>query len=293
MKTLLFYVVAATLIIAGCGGGGGNASPHVDPAPVAATDIWEGTTLDFSGTEKPTTCLVSPGGEFFCANDEGAVLWGRGSVDEDGDILSAKVQWAAPVAQVYDDSRAGEGLLVCAYLPHEMLDCELIPEPLVDSAKTALQKAEDSAVFKGQGWGERLILFHKNLDPHYTHACFIRDYVRQSAVAGAWAPWMEEGGMLHIDRAGRAYGQNPETGCILNGTVTLFRDDIGNPLNLYKVRLLIEGCMLDGYDEYNDRALNGFGYLDSTQLHMDTLVIVARVRGQEGYAAWSRHLRRQ
>ena len=47
--------------------------------------------------------------------------------------------------------------------------------------------------------------------------------------------------------------------------------------------------MLDGYDEYNDRALNGFGYLDSTQLHMDTLVIVAREAAEQVLAAMQAH----
>jgi hypothetical protein len=142
-----------------------------------------------------------------------------------------------------------------------------------------------------------MTLFHKELDP-VAHICHIHDYVLQAQVGDNWAPWGDDGAMLTIDRLGRAFSQDAETGCVFNGTVIktvrhIAEADRGDPYNLFTVALDVEGCTEPAYLKYNGRTLRGFAFLDETLLEDDTLVVMAAVRVPEGYGAIGRRYRRQ
>lgn len=277
MKTLL-WVFAAVIFVSGCGGGDGSYSPEVSVADQKATDVWEGTTCDLEGRECVTTCLVTPGAELYCMNADGQVLFGYAAVS--GNVLTANFDWADRVGIEGQDATTGEGQLRCDLSPHEMLSCELTAE-------------------NGHGGFSEgaMTLFHKELDPA-THSCYFHDFVLQAQVGGSWAPWGDAGPTLAIDRAGRAFSQSPEAGCVLNGTVIKTYGDVAgadreDPYNLFSVRLYVEGCTDPAYAVYNGRVLRGFAFLDQTRLENDTLVMMTVVRVPEGYAAFGARYRRQ
>jgi len=100
-----------------------------------------------------------------------------------------------------------------------------------------------------------------------------------------------------IEWRGYAFAQDPETGCIFNGTAKMAfpypAADKYTFVNLFAMELLIEGCVDPAYAEYNGRKLRGLAYVDTTQLWEDTLVTTLVVRGPDGYAAVAHRYRRQ
>ncbi len=283
MRTLIL-IAAATIITTGCGGGGGGGG---DPAaaqlvqPVEqAMDIWEGNIEAKFGSNHKVACLVTEGTEVRCLNDEGQVLFGYAGVQDDGTIRT-KYTWANAMGSTPPgESSDGVGEIFCDFSPHEALVCELESE------------AKSGVFAAGTMW-----LYHKEGDPA-AHTCLITAHVlTPQSIEDLWAPWTEGGPMVTIDSSGYAFAQDPATGCVFNGTAVMAfpypAADKYTFVNAFRMDMLIEGCVDPAYTGYNGRRLRGLAYLDTTQLHQDTLVTTLVVRGPDGYAALAHHYRRQ
>lgn len=275
---ILFLIAAATIVVSGCGGGGGGdgpvSAPLAEPVVVQATDIWEGTLYSTFEGEQEVACVVTPGLQLRCMNEDKQVLFGAAVVARDG-RLSSNYTWADPMGLTPGEVSDGKGIMVCDYSPHDSAECDLESD------------GKSGAFASG-----KMILFHKDFDPQI-HSCFIRQFLTQAEVADAWAPWTQGSAMLSIDVLGRAFAQDAETGCFMSGQVNVYSDNPGEPYNLLQVTLLIEGCTDAAYAEYNGRTLRGYAFLDNGQQQKDTLVVVAAVRGPNGYAAFARRYHRQ
>ncbi len=282
MRTLIL-IAAATIITTGCGGGGGGgggpaAAQLVEPVE-QAMDIWEGNIDAEFGSEHKVACLITSGTEMRCLNDEGQVLFAYAGVRDDWTIQT-KYTWANRVGSTHPgESPDGVGEMFCDFSPHESLICTLKSE-----ARSGVFAAGTMA------------LYHKEHDQRL-HTCMIEGYFTPATIEGAWAPWTEGGGMINIDGGGYAFAQDPETGCIFNGTAKMAfpypAADKYTFVNLFAMELLIEGCVDPAYAEYNGRKLRGLAYVDTTQLWEDTLVTTLVVRGPDGYAAVAHRYRRQ
>ncbi len=224
-------VLAMGGAIAACGGGGGgtNSGPQSPPPVQNASPggIWEGTLA--SGEE--VLGLVTESGEFHFITDSFTQYFG--TVSTNGNSASGQLTGYTAVGFIFEDgSTRGTGTLSGTL-----------------QARSTFAATTAFTTSAGNDVANSVSLTYNSL--------YDRDSSLQT-LAGNFRD-LTTGAIVSINSNGQAFAQNPATGCVLNGTVTI----INSQYNAYEVEYTYSNC--EGANAVlNGIALSGLATLDNT-----------------------------
>jgi hypothetical protein len=176
--------------------------------------------------------LVTESGQFHFIQGDGAQL--VGTLSTSGDEVSATFVGYAPFGEKFDDgSTTGVGSL------SGNLD-----------ERSGISADIDFTTSRGDTSHSTITLSY---DPIYE-----RDSSLES-IAGNYLD-TESNAVINVNNDGRLFSQNPETDCIINGTVSI----IDRALNLYRVQYTFSNCKGREKD-LNGRVAEGLATLDDTR----------------------------
>jgi hypothetical protein len=227
--------VAFGLTLVACGGGGGGGGgagsgpqSQTPPAQNASPGgIWEGTLSN--GEE--VLGLVTESGEFHFITDSFTQYFG--TVATTGTSASGQFTGYTNVGYVFEDgSTRGSGTLSGTLQARSTF-----------AATTSFRTSAGSDV------ANSVSLTYNSL--------YDRDSSLQT-VAGNFRD-IRSGAIVNINASGQAFAQNPSTGCILNGTISI----IDARYNAYRVEYTYSNCQ-GGNAVLNGLVLRGLATLDNT-----------------------------
>ena len=232
-------IPALLLVVSGCGGGGSLPIPDVgSPGPPDPPDppteeaspggVWQGTSsLGFA-----VVGLVTESGQFHFIQGDGAQLVGRLSTPDEE--LSANFVGYVPFGEKFDDgSTTGVGTL------SGNLD-----------ERSSISADIDFTTSRGDSSHSTIELSY---DPIYE-----RDSSLES-VAGNYLD-TEKNVVVNVNSDGELFSQDPESHCIINGTVSV----IDPAFNLYRVEYTFSNC--NGKEkDLNGATAEGLATLDDTR----------------------------
>jgi len=246
-KLLPLLLILGITACGGGGGGGGSGSPVPPPVVNASPGgIWTGTqavpgepTLEIIG-------LVAEDGRFHFIRDDGAQFYGRATTS--GDQVSASYTGVLPIGFVFEDgSSGGSGSLNGTVRERQSITATFVFTTLAGT------RAEGTLSL--------------NYEPLYE-----RDSSLATA-AGSWTDALLTGSpVLTIDAAGAIFEQNPFTGCVVNGRLSI----IDSRYNAYAIAIEYSNCT--GEEAIlNGSSFEGIATLDNT---VTPEVAVAGLSGQ-------------
>lgn len=223
-------VLAIGGMLAACSGGGGGSGPSPSTPPVQNASpggIWEGTLA--SGEQ--VLGLATESGEFHFLTDSFTQYFG--TVTTRGNSASGDFVGYTAVGYVFEDgSTRGSGTLTGTLQARSTF-----------AATTSFQTSA------GNNISNSVSLTY--------NALYDRDSSLQT-IAGNFRD-VASGAIVSVDASGQAFAQNPATGCVLNGTVSI----INSQYNAYRVEYTYSGCQAQ-YAVLNDITLKGLATLDNT-----------------------------
>jgi hypothetical protein len=245
-------VLLCAVLMAGCGGGGGGGSSQPAPPPVTNASpggIWVGTL----GTGQEVLGLVAESGEFHFVDVDELVQY-FGTVSVNGNAVSAQFTGHAALGFGFPDGTTrGTGSLTGTVQAR--------------STFTASSTFQTSA---------------GNSNTNSINLTYDAAYDRDSSLATIAGNFRDvvTGAIVNINSSGVAFSQNPATGCVLNGTVSI----INAQFNAYRVQYSYSSCQ--GADAIlNGTTFRGLAALDNSD-SPELLVVLAQGQiGSTGVAA--------
>ena len=224
MRTLICMLVIGPLAACSGGGDGGAVTPPVSNQSPGG--IWEG--IDANGDQ--IIALVTETGRLHVVDEDGTQGFGNVSVANGNDI-------------------SGDFTLV-AELGSTLLDGSAFADCTLDgtgSERTSLSITIDCTTGNGTMDTDTLSLTYNNL------------YARDSSLATIAGQYDDSGAVLNVSSTGVVDEQDPVTGCVINGQVSI----INASWNAYDVEWSYASC-LGQFAALNGATFTGIGTLDNT-----------------------------
>jgi hypothetical protein len=228
-----FAAAVALAILAGCGGGGGDTSSGTSASggnqPVTNASpggIWNGT----DGQGLQVTGIITETGEAYFLDSDGTQYFG--TVTTSGNDLAGSFTGYTELGKTFmDGSTSGTGTLTGT----------------VDARSTL----SFTTTFNSQGGGESVDNVLLQYFQTYAQASSL------STIAGSYTE-TANGDVLTVNSDGSALIQESETGCVVNGTVSI----VNASYNAYGVQFSYSGCQGE-FAVLNGSTFNGLATLDS------------------------------
>lgn len=240
-----FLAVCVFVLLVSCGGGGGYGSGGNTPPPTNASPggIWNGTE-SVSGLQ--VTGLVDESGDFHFIRSDGVQYVGTAVTS--GNSLSASVNGYTPFGTAFPDgSTHGTGTV-----------SGTISARVSITANTSF-KTDSGTVTNGT----LNLTFNQLYDQPSALATIAGNYTDTSS-----------GDTVSIDAAGVITAQDANTGCVINGNVTI----INASYNAYGVQVTYANC-LGAAAVLNGVTLKGLATLDT---NTNPVQAIAGVTGSAG-----------
>jgi hypothetical protein len=221
-KTILLSV-----LVVGCGGGGGGtqtpAPPPIQNAVVGG--IWEGQL----GSGQQVLGLVTETGEFHFLADDGVQYFG--TVTSSANAVSATFTAYTELGTEFQDGTTrGTGSLTGTI-----------------SARATMSANTTFTTSAGSQNGNTISLTYNAL------------YDRDSSLGTIAGNFTDGFVVVNINANGVAFAQDPASGCVLNGNVSI----INAGFNAYRVQYTYSGCQGE-LAVLNGSTFRGLGVLDNT-----------------------------
>jgi len=239
------------LALAGCGGGGsGGGQVNTTPPPVTNASpggIWRGTS---SASGLQVIGLIDEAGEFHFIQSDNVQYVGTATVS--GNSISANFDGFTQVGTVFQDQTThGTG-----------------------TASGSVQQRSSLTLntqFKTDGGASSSGTLNLMFDTLYNRASSL------ATIAGNYS---SNGEVITVDSNGNVFAQDPTSGCVTNGTVSI----INATYNAYKVQFSYANCT-GQYNVLNGLQFNGMGTLDNTKSPETAIIGVTAQSGNNRYAA--------
>lgn len=248
-KSLLCFSLLA--LITGCGGGGGGSSntpPPPPPVNASAGGIWEGITSD--GAQ--VLGLVTETGEFHFLQDDGVQYFGTAVTSQNA--VSANFTGVTEFGTAFlDGSTSGTGTLTGTVQERMSLSG-------TSNFRTAAGNSNVSTV----------TLTYNVI------------YERDSSLVTIAGNFTEvtTGDVVNINANGAAFMQDPVSGCVINGTVSI----IDSRFNAYRVQYTYSSCQ-GQYAVLNGSTFRGLAALNNTAVPEELVVGATGAVGATGISA--------
>lgn len=242
--------LAGTLVACGGGGGGSSNTPPPPPPPVNASagGIWEGTTSD--GAE--IFGLVTETGEFHFLQDDGVQYFG--TVTTSQNAVTANFTGVTEFGTAFPDgSTSGTGTLTGTVQARVSLSG-------TSNFRTSLGNTNVSTV------------------PLTYNAIYDRDS-SLATIAGNFTE-TTTADVVSINANGVAFMQDPLSGCVINGTVSI----IDGRFNAYRVQYTYSSCQ-GQYAVLNGATFRGLAALNNTVVPEQLVVGATGTVGTTGVSA--------
>ncbi len=235
-------ILALSLTLCGCGGGG-SASTAPPPSNASPGGIWQGTDAS-SGLQ--VLGVVDEAGEAHFIRSDGSQF--VGTVVTSGTNLSANFQGFTQWGSVFaDGSTYGNGTLSGTIQERQSITSNV-------SFTTSLGNTTTGALD---------LTFNSLYDSGSSLSTLSGNYSETGT-----------GDVLSVTASGAATWQDPNTGCLMNGTVTI----IDANYDAYKVDFTLSNC-IGPSAALNGVAFDGLGAYDTNQ---SPAVFTAAVTGSSG-----------
>lgn len=248
LRNALALILAASglLVLSSCGGGGGSGS-NVAPAPPSPPNAAVGGAwLGQLGSGEELIGLVAESGEFHFLDANGVQYFG--TVTSNVNAISAQLTGYALLGTTFlDNSTTGTGTLTGTIAAR--------------STMTA------NATFRTSAGTQSTNTITLTYDALYDRDSSL------ATVAGNFTD-LATGAIVNINANGITFMQDPITGCVINGTVSI----INSQFNVYRVQYTHSGCQVQ-FAVLNGVTLRGLAILDNT---VSPEALIAIVQGQAG-----------
>jgi hypothetical protein len=251
--SVLPLIASLGLLVSACGGGGGGGS-NPPPIPNAAVGgIWAGTvtvagqgTLDLVG-------LVAEDGRGHFIQEDGVQYWG--TVTSSGNQISASISGAVQVGDQFPDgSTSGTGSIIGTI-----------------AARSTITGTSTFTTTGGSKTSGTISLIYDSLYDRDSSLATIAGNYTNAFFPGSDA--------LNVSSSGVIFGQEPETGCVVNGQVKT----INTAYNTYDVEYTYSSCT--GVNSIlNGSTFSGIGTLDNT---VSPEIAIAGAQGRVGGVLYS------
>ena len=244
MKILLTWAAMAVLVC-GCGGGGGGSAPP-PPANQAIGGAWVGT--DSSGLAIFALSTES-GRVHWVAPDTGEQGFGTGSVN--GTAVTINYTYVAPLGFTLAD---GSTSATC-------------------SATGTIQERQSLAV---------TVNCTTSLGGTFSNSASLTYdplYDRDSSLSVIAGNYDDFGLVVNIDANGVIFEQDPFTGCVINGQVSI----INSQFNAYDVSITYSNCV-GNFAVLNGAIFTGLAILDNTVIPEQVIVALTGAVGGVTYS---------
>ncbi len=233
--------------LAACGDGGGSSNLAPPPPNVSPGGLWTAQWIEASGPTAGDSmslkALVTEAGDFFYAGYDatnGCAVVGFGQLAVSGSAVSGTTQNAVVA---YSAAGANTG---CAYPDGTTYGTGSVAGTISERSAANLTVASQTAL------GLAL--------PVETHAWTYNGlYALPSSLATIAANYVDGANTLTISANGAVYEQDPATGCVINGTVSI----LDASYNAYGIRLTFSNCTGQSV-LLNGLTATGLGYFDNT-----------------------------
>ena len=242
--------------IAGCGGGSGGSdtgSVAPPPADASAGGIWEGTE---SSTGLEILGLVTETGEGHFIRSDGVQYFG--TVEVDVNSLSGDFTGVVPIGSTFTDgSVTGTGTLT--------------------GTVQERQSMTGRTTFRTSGGNQTSSTVSATYNPLYE---------RDSSLGTIAGNYLDPAtnAIVNVNSDGTAFSQDPVTGCVINGEVSI----IDPAYNAYRVEYEFSGCQGDAA-RLNGTMGRGLAALDNTVSPEQAVIGV--VNAAAGYSLVGRYPR--
>jgi len=236
------------VLLASCGGAGGYGGGGAGPANASPGGIWNGTE-SVSGLQ--VTGLVDESGDAHFIRSDGVQY--VGTVLTSGNSISANVDGYTPIGTAFPDgSTHGTGTVTGTI-----------------SARVSVTANTKFTTDKGTLTTGTLDLTFNQL------------YNQASSLATIAGNYMETatGDIVSIDAAGAITAQDPNSGCVINGTVTI----INASYNAYGIQVTYASCV-GAAAVLNGVIFRGLATLDTNTNPVQTIAGVTGSAGGVTYA---------
>jgi hypothetical protein len=241
-------ILAVALPLAGCGGSGGGSSSTPSTPSASAGGFWRGSD-SISGL--PIVGLIDEVGEFHFLRSDGAQYVGTANVS--GNSISANIEGFVPIGyQFPDGSTRGTGS-VSGNL----------------EARTAINLNTQFRTDAGSVSNGTLDL---TFDAIYNRVSSL------ATIAGTYTN-PQDGSVITVGSDGTVFSQDPTTGCVLNGTVSI----INASYNAYRLQFSDSSCIGQA-SVLNGVQFSGLAALDNTVTPETAVVGVTGQAGGSKYA---------
>ena len=245
-----FLGACALVLLASCGGGGGYGGGNTSPPPANASPggIWNGTE-SVSGLQ--VTGLVDESGDFHFIRSDGVQYVGAAVTS--GNSITANINGYTPFGTTFPDgSTHGTGTVSGTI-----------------SARVSITANTSFTTDKGTVTNGTLNLTFNQL---YNQPSSL------ATIAGNYTD-TSSGDTVSIDAAGVITAQDPNTGCVINGNVTI----INASYNAYGVQITYANCV-GAAAVLNGVTFNGLATLDTNTNPVQAIAGVTGSAGGVSYA---------
>ena len=249
-------IMTASLVLFGCGGGSaldnqcGSGCANQTPTQGLA-GVWSGTD---SLTGLAISGIIDESGNFNFVRADGVQYVGTATATSDS--LSANFDGYEPVGQTFSDgSTSGSGSISGSL-----------------SLRTSMQLTDQFTTAKGSSTSGSVSLTFNNWS-------YASGTASLTAVSGNYTD-EASGDVVSITSAGDVTWQDPTTGCVGNGTIT-----VTNPNNsVYQVQFSYENCQ-GQYATLNGAQFTGLAALNTSVSPVQAIVgVTGQATGQPMYA---------
>lgn len=254
-RTLALF--AALTLVSACGGGGDSVTLPLGPGPPdlppVTSDVpvggwWMGTSMMTTGQQEKLELLaiVAEDGRAFFLQENGVMFWG--TLQSSGDRITSTLVGAGLLSMpLWDGSASGNGTFSGTIWE-----------------RSTIVGTQDFTTAAGGRMVSSVAL---------TYQSMYEDNSSLVTIAGNYADALGlSGGVLNIGSNGTLFLQDPASGCVVNGQVSI----INAAYNAYSIRLSYSSCT--GLDS----ALNGVTFTGLAGYDAGAGQVIALVQGSVG-----------
>jgi hypothetical protein len=240
--TAIVFALIATLAVAGCGGGSDSTSSSGTTVQNASVGgIWTGTESD-SGLQ--ITGLIDEQGEFHFIRSDGVQYFGTATTSSN--TVTASFDGYTPLTTTWPDgSTHGKGTLTGTV-----------------QQRSSFSASDQFTTDKGLRSSGTLALTFDSV------------YAQRSSLANVSGNWQDpnSGDVISVTSAGAVSWQDPATGCVGNGTVSI----INTNYNAYRVTFSYANC------QGPEAVLNGAQFSGLGTLYTSTQFVLGSIGSAAG-----------
>lgn len=245
VRVTLLAALSATLVACG-GGGGGSGSGSPPPPNASAGGLWVGTLTDGTGV----VAIVAENGDFHVLQEDGVQHFGTVTTSQSS--VSSSFVGVTLIGTTFPDGAThGTGTLTGT-----------VQERVRLSATSSFRTSAGT----NSSTGVTL-----DYDPLHERDSSL------AAVAGNYQDFAT-GSIVSIDANGSAFTQDPLTGCVTNGTLSI----IDSRFNVYRVQYSYSSCQ-GAFAVLNGVNFRGLATLDNTTPPEALIIFATGVVGTDGY----------